>query len=104
MKILLEVLENGEVIVSLKHAKLLREGSGKTGGKLSKKDISIILSEAPTKRRLRNISLPDEVSERLAGYSVSSEKVNGDIISIYLDMLERCEVEDVFGNKENSED
>jgi hypothetical protein len=92
----MELLENEQVKIVLKHAKWLREASETAGGKLTKDDIMSILGEAPTKRRLRNISLPDDVSDRLAGYNVGSEKVIGDIISLYLDMLERGEVTDVF--------
>jgi hypothetical protein len=51
---------------------------------------------------LKNISLPDEVSERLASYNVSSEKVVGAIISLYLVMLERGEVEDIITDENDS--
>ena len=99
LKVLSELLENEQIRVTLKHAKWLREASEKAGGKLTKDDIVAILNEVPTKRRLRNISLPDDVSERLAGYNISSAKVIGDIVSLYLDMLEHGEVKDVFSDK-----
>jgi len=97
-----ELLEDDEVKVSLKHVKRLREENEKAGGKLTEDDITAILNEVPTKRKLRNISLPDEVSERLAAYNVKPETV-GNIVALYLDMLECGVVEDLFGDESDDQ-
>jgi ParB family chromosome partitioning protein len=100
LNILVNLLDDDEIKVTLKHAKRLREESEKAGGKLTEDSIMALLNEAPTKRKLRNIFLPDDVSERLAGYGGKAEKVIGAIISLYLDMLERGEVEDVLDGED----
>jgi hypothetical protein len=104
LNILTKLLKYAEVKISMKHAKRLREESKKCEGKLTEDDIVSILKDVPIKRRLRNISLPDDVSERLAGYNLRSEKDISAIITLYLDMLERGEVEDIFVDEDNLEE
>lgn len=82
--------------VSLKLTKSLREESGKIDGKLTEDDIQKILAEAPSKRLFQKISLPVDASEKVAGYGECSEKVITNIISLYLDLLECGEVDNVF--------
>ena len=86
------LLENEKVKVSLKQAKRLREESGKCGGKLTEDTITAILNESPTKSKLRSVSLTEDVSERLLGYNIKSDKIFETIITLYLDMLERGEI------------
>ena len=88
----------------MKQAKQLREESEKAAGHLKKEDIVAILSEKTEKRKSLKVSLTDDVAEKLSSYNVKSDKVIGDIISIYLDMLERGEVEDVFEDKNEIEE
>jgi ParB family chromosome partitioning protein len=91
LKILVELIEAEGTYVSLRYAKRLREESEKSGGRLTKKNMLKILSETELKRMMRNISLPYKLTERLEVANLHSSQAVADIISQYLDMLERGE-------------
>jgi ParB family chromosome partitioning protein len=92
LKILYELLETENIDVSLKYARKLREESAKSDGKLTKRHMLKILNDAELKRRMRNIRLPDRLTERLENCDMHSSGAVANIISLYLDMLERGEV------------
>jgi len=100
LNILAELLEKEDVKISLKQAQRLREESEKVKGSLKKEDISSILNEKSERGKSLKVDLSDEVYERFTGYGEFSKKVVENIIALYLDMLERGEVDDLFG-KEN---
>jgi ParB family chromosome partitioning protein len=106
LDIVSDLLKEDGVKVSLKKKKKIREESKECGGTLGSKDIQEILCEITASKNLRNISISDDLSKRLAAYSTDPEnsdkadntgKIVEDIVSLYLDMLERGEVKDVFG-------
>ena len=101
LNVLSEIYEDNHYRISQNKAKLLRKESTKAKGLLTKVDILTILNGIPTKNIYRNISLSDEISKRLSEYNIKSEKVYEKIITLYLDMLERGDIEDVFEEDEN---
>jgi ParB family chromosome partitioning protein len=92
-----ELLEDDKVNISLKRAKWLRKESAETGGKLTKQHMSAVLNEAAERGRLK-LSLSEKMSDRLTEYNITSEKSIEMVISLYLDMLERGETENVFSD------
>jgi ParB family chromosome partitioning protein len=93
-----KILESNEVKISLNHAKHLRQESEIAEGTLTLENILSILNKKSSKIVSQKINLSDEIVERLDSYGKYSDKIIANILSIYLDMLERGEVQDVFEN------
>ena len=99
LDILCSLLENGDVKVSVKGAKRLRDASEKADEKLTAEEILGILNINSERKKSLQVSLDDEVYERFAEYGKLSEQSLVVILDIYLDLLEKGEVENVFGDE-----
>ena len=97
--VLTELLEDEKLKISLKCAGRLREESAKVDGKLSRENIAAIISEKTDRNKTKNVRLSGEILERLENHGEYSVEILGNIVSLYLDMLERGDAPDLFSEK-----